>query len=236
MYGTLVANYPPSLDTITASPNPAPVDTSVSASATFTDLDVGDSHTASWDWGDGTTSSGTVTELNGSGNVTGSHTYTTSGVYTITLTVADNNGGVGTKTFEFISVYNPTPQGLFTAGSSFMSPTGSGLSGLVRFGLSYKYLGSVPVGNRQFSMKATNFEFNGTTTASLVISNGKGTLTGTGTVNGSGTYDFLVTGLDNGDAIRIQIKQGDTVIYDTQPGALDTADPTTSVTGQVIVN
>lgn len=59
-----------------------------------------DTHTAKWDWGDGTTSDGTVTEVDGSGNVTGSHTYSLVGNYTVTLTVTDDDGGVGTDTLN----------------------------------------------------------------------------------------------------------------------------------------
>ena len=59
------------------------------ASAIFTDRDVTRTHTvALWDWGDNTTSSGTVTDptTENAGIVTGSHSYTAAGVYTVTLT------------------------------------------------------------------------------------------------------------------------------------------------------
>jgi hypothetical protein len=93
------------------------------------------------------------------------------------------------------------------------------------FGLSYKYQGDMPSGNRQFTMdfKAANFEFNATTVSSLVISNGIGTLRGTGTITGrQGVYEFLVVGNET---------------YDTQPGAVDTANPATPVTaGNVLAH
>jgi len=97
----------------------------------------------------------------------------------------------------------------------------------------------MPTGVRQFTMNfnTASFLFNATTVSSLVISNGIGTLTGTGTVNGSGTYNFLVTGSESAKTIRIQIKDSSgNVVYDTQPGAADTATPTTSVTGNVLAH
>jgi flagellar hook assembly protein FlgD len=87
------------------------------------------------------------------------------------------------------------------------------------------------------NFNAANLNFNATTISSLVIANGVGTLTGTGTLNGSGTYTFLVTGSESANTIRIQIKDSsNNVIYDTQPGAADTATPTTSVTGHVLAH
>jgi Ca2+-binding RTX toxin-like protein len=62
---------------------------SVSVSASFTDANAGDSHTATINWGDGTTSAGTVTVS--SGSVAGSHVYATGGFYTITVTVSDGS-------------------------------------------------------------------------------------------------------------------------------------------------
>jgi hypothetical protein len=76
---------------ITAPLVPVQIGTSINTSANFTDSGVLDTHTADWDWDDGSTSAGIVTET--SGSVTGSHTYTTAGVYTVTLTVTDNNTG-----------------------------------------------------------------------------------------------------------------------------------------------
>jgi N-acetylneuraminic acid mutarotase len=207
------ANNPPVVNTISVSTNPVQVNTPTTASANFTDADTADIHTASWNWGDGNTTTGTVTESNGSGSVSDSHTYSTAGVYTVTLTVTDNHGASGTSTFQYVSVYNPTSQGLFSAGQHFTSPAGAypqntSLTGTVKFGLSYKYQGTMPVGDKQFTMNftAANLTFNATTVSSLVIANGIGTLTGTGTLNGSGTYSFLVTGNESANTIRIQIK------------------------------
>ncbi len=242
--GTPPQNYPPSVGSITVTPNPLQINSSITASASFIDANSSDTHTVVWNWGDGTTSNGTATESNGSGSVTGSHTYTAAGVYTISLTVTDNQGASNTSTFQYVSVYNPTSQGLFSAGQRYMSPAGAyiantSLTGTVKFGLSYKYQGTVPTGDKQFTINfnATNFIFNATSVTSLVTSNNIGTLRGTGTVNGSGTYTFLVSGNGNANTIRIQIKdQSGNVIYDTQPGTADTATPATSVTGNVIVH
>ena len=44
-------------------------------------------HAATWDWGDGTKTAGTISEVNGCGAVTASHAYAVSGTYTITLAV-----------------------------------------------------------------------------------------------------------------------------------------------------
>ncbi len=50
-------------------------------------------HTVTIDWGDGTVSQGAVTESNGTGTATGKHRYANAGIYTITVTIDDGNGG-----------------------------------------------------------------------------------------------------------------------------------------------
>jgi PKD repeat protein len=65
----------------------------------FTDPDVGDTHTIEWDFGDGNT----VT-----GNLTPFHAYGDDGVYDPTLTVTDNQGGVGSKSVR-VMVNNVAP-------------------------------------------------------------------------------------------------------------------------------
>ncbi len=239
----VVDNVAPTIGTITAPSTPVQVNTAVTASSSFTDPGVLDTHTASWDWGDGNITSATVTESNGSGSVSDSHTYTAAGVYTIMLTVTDKDTGTSTQTFQYISVYNPTPQGLFTGNRIFSSPVGAylqnpNLTGQVQFGVTSKYQDTSLIGKVSMNFKAANLEFDSTSLTVLVTSDGQATLRGTGTINGSGNYNFLVTGLDGTqDAIRFQIKdQSETVIYDSQLGSPDTSTPTTSVTGQVIIH
>ncbi len=239
-----VNNAPFTIGAITAPTTPTQLGNVITASASITDQGALDTHTASWNWGDGNATTGTVTESNGTGIVSDTHMYTATGVYTITLTVTDDDGVAQTSTFQYLSVYNPTSQGLFSAGSKYTSPAGAyiqntNLTGDVKFGLSYKYQGSMPVGDKQFTMnfKAANLAFNATTVSSLVISNGVGTLTGTGTINGSGTYNFLVTGNESANTIRIQITDSsNNVIYDTQLGNPATATPTTPVSGHVLAH
>jgi len=57
---------------------------SVSLSASFSDAGTADTHTCKIAWGDGTTSTGTVTESGGAGTCTATHPYA-SGRYTITV-------------------------------------------------------------------------------------------------------------------------------------------------------
>ena len=58
-------------------------------SGVFTDPGVLDTHTIAWHFGDGITATGALTPT---------HAYTQPGVYTVTLTVVDNAGGVGSDT------------------------------------------------------------------------------------------------------------------------------------------
>jgi Ca2+-binding RTX toxin-like protein len=66
-------------------------------STTFTDAGTLDTHTATVDWGDGTTpASLAVAEPNGAtpGSVSGTHAYAAPGTYLITFSVRDDDGGV----------------------------------------------------------------------------------------------------------------------------------------------
>ncbi|HRQ38150.1 MAG TPA: PKD domain-containing protein [Chloroflexota bacterium] len=64
--------------------------------ATFSDAGVLDGHTAIVDWGDGAVTNGVVNQA--AGTVSGSHSYAAPGVYTVTITVTDNDGGAGSDT------------------------------------------------------------------------------------------------------------------------------------------
>ncbi len=63
----------------------------VNARATFMDVGINDTFTAVWKWGDNATSTGAI---NG-GIVSGSHIYTKPGIYLVTITITDEDGGVG---------------------------------------------------------------------------------------------------------------------------------------------
>ena len=92
-----IANAAPVLGPLSGPTNPAP-GTALTVSASFTDAGTLDTHSASFDWGDGTSSTGTITESSGAGSTSATHTYATAGVYTVTLTLADNDGTTSTGT------------------------------------------------------------------------------------------------------------------------------------------
>ena len=68
-----------------------------SAVATFTHangVEPAGNYTATINWGDGKTSTGTITQSGATYTVKGSHTYSKSGTYTVTTTVVDSQQAV----------------------------------------------------------------------------------------------------------------------------------------------
>ncbi len=238
-----VSNVVPAVGPITAPTDPVQVNTAVTAAASFTDLGVLDTHTAVWDWGDGITS-GTVTENNGSGTVSDNHTYTSAGVYTIALTVTDKDGGVGSSTFQYVVVYDPSA-GFVTGAGTITSPPGayaqdSSFSGKAVFGFVSKYQNGAnqPTGSTQFRFIIANFSFKSTSYDWLVVGGAKAQYKGSGTINGTGDYGFILSSIDGQlpggggtDKFRIKITDKTTgdIIYDNQLGTSDTSDPTTAI-------
>ena len=110
---------------------------SVTYTVPFTDAGTADTHTASIDWGDGTSSTGTVTEAAGVGAVSAAHVYTATGNYTITVTVTDDDGASAsqTKSVSIVaaslqtSELDPTKTDLFVGGTTGNDTIALALSG-----------------------------------------------------------------------------------------------------------
>lgn len=66
--------------------------------ASFADAGVLDQHTATVDWGDGSTGTMAAGSSNGSGAVVGQHSYRQGGIYTVTLKVSDDASPAGVIT------------------------------------------------------------------------------------------------------------------------------------------
>jgi hypothetical protein len=226
-------NLPPEITSISGPLDPVALGTYFEMAGTFSDPDVDDTHTAIWDWGDGTTSPGTVNQAERT--VSGSHDYETPGVYTISLTVIDSFGESDTKTWsQYCVIYDPSA-GFVTGGGWIESPEGAyapdpSLSGKANFGFVSKYKNgaTIPTGNTEFQFKAGDLNFHSDDYEWLVIAGPQAKFKGTGTINGEGSYKFIVTAVDGeltgGDAVdtfRIKIWTEDettgeeVIIYDS---------------------
>ena len=144
-----------------------------------------------------------------------------------------------------LAIYDPTSTGSITGSAGINSPAGAypanpSLTGSTSFGLNAGYNSGQPNGQSQFQFQAASFNFHSSSYAWVVTTGARGEYMGTGTVNGAGSYGFIISVIDGSqltptqtDTFRIKVwdPASGTVLYDSQMGDPDYADPTTPITG-----
>jgi len=249
-----ISNANPVVGEIITPIDPTSLNTPITTSCTFTDAGLEDTHTIIWNWGDGTSSEEVISETNGERTIAGQHLYAEAGVYRVTLTVTDDDGGSSSVTTDgYVVIYNPEA-GFVTGGGWINSPAGAfvenpDLAGKATFGFISKYEkgATVPTGKTEFQFKVADLNFKSTSYDWLVVSGPKAKYKGTGTINGEGNYGFMLSAVDGaikGDGIdkfRIKIWDKDTeeTIYDNEIGSgvkiEEDVEPSTAISGGSIV-
>ena len=231
-----VVNVAPSL-VVTAPVDGAlyAIGSTVSVTAPFNDPGVNDAHTCTVSWDDG----GTPTPYPAASRTCNtSRTFSAAGVYTISITVDDGDGGTSTDTVGVVA-YDPSA-GFVTGGGWIASPAGAyradlDLAGKASFGFvsRYKKGATAPTGQTEFNFHAASLRFVSDTYQWLVVSGSKAQYKGTGSVNGQAGYSFLLTLTDGqvnggGGTDKFRIKVTETVsgalVYDNVAGASDDMD------------
>jgi len=224
----MISNVAPSLASFSVSTTPrglANGTVTVPVSATFTDPGTLDTHTATLDCGSGFTAQSYAPD----GKASGECSFSSPGVYSIQLTVRDDDGGSDTRLASGQVVVYDATAGWVTGGGWIASPIGANAiapttTGKLTFGFVARYQSgsSVPTGNAEFKLNVGKFDFRSTSFDWMVVSDGSALLHGRGTVNGAGDYEFAVIAIDGQatGAIRIQIwnRVSGAIAYDNRPG------------------
>lgn len=231
--------------TIIAPTDPVNISSSVTVSANLNGATV---LFATWDWGDNTSSTGTIQN----GIISGNHLYTSPGVYTLQILVENDCQLKSVFDYKYVVVYDP--EGDFVTGSgTIFSPAGASpqypnATGTASFGFVSKYdkTKTVPKGNTEFKFIAGNLSFVSTSYEWLVVSGNKAKFKGRGTVNGIPGFQFMISAIDgdltqkgNPDLFRIKIwnEQTGVVVYDNEMNRETDADPKTSIqSGSIVVH
>lgn len=248
-----VANAPPTLDvTAPVEGSLYPIGATVTVTGDLDDPGTNDSHLCSLAWDDSTTSAGSVSETDGEGTCSATHVYANPGVYTITMTVDDGDGGTASDSVMVV-VYDPSA-GFVTGGGWIESPAGAypaqpTLTGPASFGFVSKYQkgAATPSGSTEFQFRAGDLNFHSESYQWLVVAGAKAQYKGSGKVNGASGYKFLVTVTDGqvsggGGVDKFRIKIWDSagvVVYDNALGAsedLDSANPQAITGGSIVIH
>jgi hypothetical protein len=249
-----INNVAPTIQSITTDGLVFPVGSGPTLTITFTDPGTGDVHTCTVNWESGT-STGTVSGTDATRTCTASRSYTSAGVYTITVTIADDDGGSDTETAPFLIVIYDPSAGFVTGGGWINSPAGAyredlSLAGKANFGFVSKYKkgASAPEGQTEFQFHAGSFNFHSESYHWLVVAGAKAQFKGTGKVNGSSGYGFLLTATDgqqNGgggtDKFRIKVWRvsDGAIVYDNSYGTsedIDNANPQAISGGSIVIH
>jgi hypothetical protein len=231
--------------------DPVPLNTQATLNVSFSDLLAGSSNIVNWryqidqgPWSPDLAVIGAPSpNATGTAQLPGSNV---SDVKQVCVQGMDASNNWSAPVCGLLAIYDPST-GFVTGGGWIDSPAGAfpadiTLKGKANFGFVSKYQkgATSPSGNTEFQFQEGNLNFKSTNFSWLVI---QGTtmaqFKGTGTINGTGSYQFLVTALDGdnfvgtkkGDAFRIKITNGSTVVYDNQILADDASSAATALGG-----
>ncbi len=246
-------------------PSVVPVGTEVLLKGTFTDPGIADTHTAEWTIGSMLVP-GTVDEMDGSGTVSDTYTFTNVGIYPITLKVTDDDGGFGTANTisgvaAMVVVYDTGTS--VTGGGWFDSPEGAYLwgpydTGKATFAFVAKYRkgATIPTGETEFRFNTADLSFHSESYDWLVCGGSKCKFKGQGTLTikrkWGGPWDqeikvrFMISAIDGdlpgGDGKdRFRIKIWDLysdyyVYYDNMRGWDEEAEPPEIGGGSIVIH
>jgi hypothetical protein len=165
--------------------------------ATFTDPDTSataSEYSAAIDWGDGSTSTGTISGSGGSFTVTGGHTYAEEGSFTVKVTITDVDNASNNA---------PPTSATATVADAPLTAAGANVSGVegVSATATVATFTDADPGGKVSDYTATINWGDGHTSAGSVAASGKAfNVTGTHTYVEEGTYKVTVTIKDAGGA------------------------------------
>ena len=235
-----VTNVAPVITSVTGPTSAMQRGSAASINVGYTDAGSADTHTALFTWDDNTTSVATCA----AGMCTASHTFAAAGVYGVSVTLSDDDGGVASAMFSYVVVVDTN--GGFVTGGGWISSS----AGKVSYGFVSKYQKgqSTPSGNTELQIQGGNFNFNSTSMDWLVVAGAKAQYAGSGTVKGGGDYGYLLTVVDGdvkgGDGIdkfriRIWSRVSGATVYDNVAGAsddIDDANPQPIGGGSIVIH
>jgi hypothetical protein len=160
--------------------------------ATFSDPDTAataSEYSATINWGDGSTSAGTIAGSGGSFTVTGSHKYAEEGSYSVTVTINDPDTASNTATVTDTA----------TVADAALHATGVTASSRITFGGTVATFGDDdPAGTVSDYTASIDWGDGKTTSGTISASTGKFLVGGNHTYKGPGTYHVTVRIRDKG--------------------------------------
>jgi DNA/RNA endonuclease G (NUC1) len=199
-----VSNAAPLVTAVSGPTTQQALGSATTITVVITDAGSADTHTATFAWGDNTTS----TAVCAGNTCTASHTYAAAGVYSVSIVVSDDDGGIASAAFAGPVVYDNA--GGSVTGGGWISTA----SGKTNFTVNTQYHkgAATPTGNTKFDLAGG--AFNSTSFDWLVVTGTTAQFQGTGTIGGAGSYGFLATATDNGNSDTIRLK-----VWDKTTGA-----------------